>query len=125
MAGEGRDWPIAHAGGETDAQGSRSVTIADDSIERPRLLTVYGARWCPQSAATRRWLGRHGVDFDYVDVNADEAAAELVLDLANGNRSVPTLFFPDGRYLVEPRMGALHELLGLPEPERRRWWWPF
>ncbi len=101
------------------------MTAGEQSTKEPQPLTVYGTRWCPQSAATRRWLDRNAIDYEYVDINADDDAAALVMELANGNRSVPTLVFPDGHSLVEPPLGLLHDVLGIPIPERRRWWWPF
>ena len=99
--------------------------MAENATHGPERLTVYGTRWCPQSAATRRWLDRHTVEYDYVDINADDAGAAVVMDLANGHRSVPTLIFPDGLSLVEPPLGLLHDVLEIPLPEPRRWWWPF
>lgn len=100
------------------------MTISGTTDQRPARLTVYGTRWCGQSARTRRWLDKHRVDYQYVDINADPAAADRVMQLAGGNRSVPTLVLPDGRFLVEPPRGLLHDVLAVPRPPRRRWW-PF
>jgi hypothetical protein len=47
-----------------------------------------------------------------------------VLNVARGNRSVPSLALPDGGFLVEPSRRELCAALGLAEPPRR-WSWPF
>ncbi|GAA1958227.1 mycoredoxin [Amycolatopsis minnesotensis] len=65
-------------------------------------LTVYGASWCPDVRRSRALLDRTGVDYDYVDVEADSAAEETVRALQNGARRIPTLLWPDGSHLVEP-----------------------
>jgi glutaredoxin len=87
-------------------------------------LTVYGTAWCPDSAATRRLLNKHDVSFTYVDINKDPKGADRVMALANGNRSVPTLVFPDDQVLIEPSHRELRAALGIAEPQKR-WWWPF
>ena len=47
-------------------------------------------------------------------------AAERVMEINRGYRSVPTIVFPDGSHLTEPRTDVLKEKLGaLPIVERR------
>jgi mycoredoxin len=45
------------------------------------------------------------------DIDRDPAAAEIVEEIANGYRSVPTIVFTDGSSLVEPSLYALKEKL--------------
>ena len=42
-----------------------------------------------------------------MDVNTDKQAEEFVKGLNNGNRSVPTIIFPDGSMMVEPSSADL------------------
>lgn len=65
-------------------------------------LTVYTTSWCPFCARLVADLDRAGIEFTDVDVEADRAAAALVERLNGGNRTVPTVVFPDGSSLTNP-----------------------
>ncbi|MEU4673083.1 glutaredoxin domain-containing protein [Amycolatopsis sp. NPDC023774] len=65
-------------------------------------MIVYGASWCPDVKRSRALLDSRGVAYDYVDVEADPAAEELVRSLQEGTRRIPTIVFADGTHLVEP-----------------------
>lgn len=66
-------------------------------------IKVYGTRWCPDCIRTRRMLRKYGIAFEEVNIDSSPAAAELVMTLNQGFRSVPTLVFPDGSTLTEPK----------------------
>ena len=65
-------------------------------------LTVYGASWCPDVKRSRALLDREGVEYSYVDVEADAAAEQRVRSLQDGERRIPTIVWDDGTFLVEP-----------------------
>jgi glutaredoxin len=65
-------------------------------------LTVYGAGWCPDVKRSRALLDREGVEYSYVDVEADTAAEQRVRELQDGDRRIPTIVWDDGSFLVEP-----------------------
>ena len=65
-------------------------------------ILMYGTRWCPDCLRAQRLLEREGVMFNYVDIEDNAEAAALVQRTNRGNRSVPTIFFPDGAIFVEP-----------------------
>nr|WP_205707930.1 glutaredoxin domain-containing protein [Kineococcus vitellinus] len=65
-------------------------------------MVVYGAGWCPDVRRSRALLEAEGVAHRYVDVEADDDAAELVRGLQHGARRIPTIVWPDGSHLVEP-----------------------
>ncbi|MBB5850050.1 glutaredoxin family protein [Amycolatopsis umgeniensis] len=65
-------------------------------------LTVYGAGWCPDVKRSRALLDSKGVEYAYLDVEADAGAEETVRGLQNGERRIPTIVWPDGTHLVEP-----------------------
>ncbi|KDN17515.1 glutaredoxin family protein [Amycolatopsis rifamycinica] len=65
-------------------------------------LTVYGASWCPDVKRSRALLDREGVEYSYVDVDADAAAERRVRELQDGARRIPTIVWEDGSFLVEP-----------------------
>ena len=65
-------------------------------------LTVYGASWCPDVRRSRALLDREGVEYSYVDVEADTEAERRVRELQGGARRIPTIVWEDGSFLVEP-----------------------
>lgn len=74
-------------------------------------ITVYGTSWCPDCRRAQRVLELNRVPYTYVNIEEDEAAAEYVVRLNRGNRSVPTIVFPDGAVLVEPSNLELQQKL--------------
>ena len=47
-------------------------------------------------------MQREGIHFAEVDIDNDPGAADLVMQANGGNRTVPTLLFPDGTALTNP-----------------------
>ncbi len=82
--------------------------------ERP--ITIYATYWCGDCRRVRRYLDFHKVEYCWIDIDHDEAAEAFVRQVNHGNRSVPTIVFPDGSILVEPSNLALKEKLGLGQP---------
>ncbi|MGH2725020.1 MAG: glutaredoxin family protein [Actinomycetota bacterium] len=64
-------------------------------------IRVYGADWCGDCHRARRVLQRKGVDFEWIDVEADPAMAEEARRLG-GRPNIPVIVFADGSVLVEP-----------------------
>lgn len=56
-------------------------------------------------------LQKAAVDFEYIDIRQDTAARLHVLEINNGNESVPTLVFADDSTLTEPGLRALRHKL--------------
>lgn len=65
-------------------------------------ITMYATTWCGDCRMAKRWFDSHGVAYDYIDIEKDEQAAQTVVRINGGRRSVPTIVFPDGSVLVEP-----------------------
>ena len=76
-------------------------------------LILYATRWCGDCHRARRFLEEHQVTYRWVDIDQDREAEALVKQVNRGNRSVPTLIFPDGTTLVEPSTLELARRLGL------------
>lgn len=74
-------------------------------------IKVYGTTWCGTSRRVVRTLDEHNIDYEWIDIDQDPEAEKLVIETNNGFRSVPTLFFPDGTILVEPRNHVLLDKL--------------
>ncbi|MEA2682163.1 MAG: mycoredoxin [Chloroflexota bacterium] len=69
--------------------------------DKARIL-VYSTPWCADCHLAKRVLAEAGIEYDEIDIDSVPGAAEEVLKLNHGMRSVPTIIFPDGSVLVEP-----------------------
>lgn len=78
--------------------GGRAAALTTDMSD----LTIYTTSWCPFSIRLLTDLDRAGVDFTDIDVDQDSKASELVKSLNHGNRTVPTVVFPDGTSMTNP-----------------------
>ena len=63
---------------------------------------MYGAAWCGDCRRSKKYLDSHKVEYNYIDVEADESAAEKVIEINGGMRSIPVILFPDGTHMTEP-----------------------
>lgn len=75
------------------------------------MLTMYTTTWCGYCVRLKSQLQREGIEFAEVNIETDEAAAELVMSVNGGNQTVPTLVFPDGTALTNPTIGQVKEQL--------------
>jgi len=66
------------------------------------VLTMYTTNWCGYCVRLKHGLARAGVEFTEVNVEQDAAAADRIRRLNEGNRTVPTVVFADGRALTNP-----------------------
>jgi thioredoxin reductase (NADPH) len=77
------------------------------------MITVYGAPWCPDCRRSKQFLGERRIQYRWVDIEQDPQAMAYVEEVNQGNRTVPTIIFPDGDILVEPTNAQLADKLGL------------
>ena len=76
-------------------------------------IVMYGATWCRDCIRTKKYFEENGVSYQWVNIEENPEAVEIVVKINNGMRSVPTIMFPDGSVLVEPSNKALAEKLAL------------
>ena len=81
--------------------------------EKTTRIIMYGTTWCGSTTRARRLLESSNIEYEWVDIDRDESAAQYVMSVANGFRSVPTLVFPDGTIMVEPSSYDLYKKLGI------------
>jgi mycoredoxin len=67
-----------------------------------KTITIYGTWWCGQCTRVRRFFDRNSLIYQWVDIDKDKKGEEFVLSTNHGMRSVPTIVFEDGSFLVEP-----------------------
>mgnify|MGYP006270415677 CR=1 FL=1 len=75
------------------------------------MITMYSADWCGDCRRSKRLLNELNVPYNTIDVDADESAAEKVIEINGGMRSIPVIVFDDGTHLTEPSDAVLKEKL--------------
>jgi mycoredoxin len=70
-------------------------------------LTMYTTTWCGFCSRLKSQLQREGIEYDEIDIERDDSAAELVMQVNHGNQTVPTLVFADGTALTNPSVAEV------------------
>ncbi|GHE10473.1 mycoredoxin [Klenkia taihuensis] len=65
-------------------------------------VTIYTTSWCGYCVRLKKLMQREGIEWAEVNIEHDEAAAQLVMQANGGNQTVPTLVFADGTALTNP-----------------------
>jgi mycoredoxin len=78
------------------------------------MLTMYSTPWCGYCHRLARQLDREGIGYFVVNIEQDPAAAEYVTGVNGGNRTVPTVRFPDGTALTNPTLAEIKDQLTRP-----------
>jgi mycoredoxin len=71
------------------------------------MVTMYTTTWCGHCLRLKTVLGREGIPFHEVDIERNEAAADLVMTVNDGLQTVPTVVFSDGSALTNPSIGEV------------------
>ena len=61
-------------------------------------VTVYTTALCPYCVQAKHLLSDRSIPYDEVDVGADEARCDEMIERAGGRRTVPQIFI-DGAYV--------------------------
>jgi mycoredoxin len=83
-------------------------------------IVVYSAFWCPDCREAKRFLQRHNISFQEIDIEHTPGAAKEVVE-RTGKRAIPQ-FVIDGEWVQPYRPGEgflyeeMAERLGVKEP---------
>ena len=69
-------------------------------------LIMYSTPWCGYCRRLKSQLDRDGIPYVEVDIERTPDAAEFVERINGGNRTVPTLHFPNGTALTSETIPA-------------------
>lgn len=78
---------------------------------QPTQIVVYGVSWCGDCRRARQVFSQLNVPHLDIDIDSDKQAEAFVKQINRGNRSVPTIVFPDGSTLTEPDSARLSNKL--------------
>jgi thioredoxin reductase (NADPH) len=76
-------------------------------------VRVVGHRWSPHSSEVRDFLGRNFVPHQWLNVETDETAKQLLITTGAGVSSLPMVVFADGSVLNNPPISEVARKLGL------------
>jgi mycoredoxin len=76
-------------------------------------IIIYGSDWCGDCRRARRFFEQHAIPYEWINIDRNRQAEAYVRQVNRGNRSVPTIVFPDGDILVEPDNDKLAHKFGL------------
>ena len=76
-------------------------------------VRVVGHRWSPISLEIRDFLGRNFIPYQWLDIEIDETAKQLVATSKTESSCLPLVVFSDGSYLPKPRVSEVATKLNL------------
>lgn len=68
----------------------------------PSQIVIYTTEICADCFRVKKFFEARNIPYVDVGLERDAKAAEFVIQVNRGFRSVPTIVFPDGSILVEP-----------------------
>ena len=65
-------------------------------------VTLYMTRWCADCRSVKRFLRERGVEFSEINVDEEPDAEDLVLEIDQGLRKVPTIEVGERYFACSP-----------------------
>jgi thioredoxin reductase (NADPH) len=75
-------------------------------------IRVAGTLWSLASHQVKDFLTRHQIPYQWLDIEKDTNARKLVKGVTTDTK-LPVIFFPDGKFLIEPNLKELADKVGL------------
>ena len=82
-------------------------------MEDSHRIQIFGATWCADCRRAKQFLDEHGISYDWLDVEDNDELLDLVMSYNKGMQSIPTILFPDGSVMVEPKNAELARKPGI------------
>ncbi len=76
-------------------------------------IRIAGTLWSLSSHRVKDFLTRHQIPYQWLDIEKDSKARQMVEDASSEGIKLPVIFFPDGNVLVEPDLKVLADKVGL------------
>jgi thioredoxin reductase (NADPH) len=76
-------------------------------------IRVAGTLWSPSCHRVKDFLARNGIPYQWLDIESNAEAEELVDSVSQEERRLPVVFFPDGEVLIDPDHRTLAEKCGM------------
>jgi len=76
--------------------------MTDKHNQSPDHIIMYTTQFCSDCLRAKKFFEANNIPYLQVGLEGNQEATEFVMQVNKGNRSVPTILFPDGSILVEP-----------------------
>ena len=76
-------------------------------------IRVAGTLWSANSHTVKDFLARNQIPYQWLDIELDTDARNLVESVSEGEHRLPVVFFPDGNTLIDPSIQDIAEKIGL------------
>jgi thioredoxin reductase (NADPH) len=104
-----------------DPPEEKLYPVLDDLLENWRAgyhppfegIRIVGHRWSAQTHDLKDFLARNQVPYQYLDIELDSAARDLLQRFAADSTHLPFLVMPDNTCMVTPKPAELAERIGL------------
>jgi thioredoxin reductase (NADPH) len=81
-------------------------------MSEEKRIVLYGADWCGDCHRAREFFANNGVEYEYKNIDSDEATKNEMLELTDGSQSIPVITV-DGKLVAqEPSNEELQKLFG-------------
>ncbi len=87
------------------------MTAVAPRAPEPGTVTMYSTVWCGYCRRLRTQLDSVGIGYTVVDIEEQPGTAEFVEQVNDGNRTVPTVVFPDGSAATNPSLAEVQARL--------------
>lgn len=102
-------WGAVTSASVVGAPGA-GVEACHDGVMTDTAIRMYGADWCSDCRRTKKQFADLAIDYDFIDVEADAAAAAEAQGIS-GRTNIPVVVYPDGTHHVEPSNAQLEAKL--------------
>lgn len=89
-----------------------SVTTGD-FVPAEGTITMFSTVWCGYCKRLKKMLDSEGIGYTEIDIEHTPGTPELVEAVNGGNRTVPTVIFPDATTATNPSLLDVKAKLGL------------
>jgi mycoredoxin len=88
-----------------------SHSVVNEHLPAAGEVTMFSTTWCGYCRVLKKALDREGIEYTEVNIEERPDAAEYVMGVNGGNRTVPTLLFPDGSAATNPSLAEVRTRL--------------
>ena len=91
------------------------IEARDDVGESDQDVLLYVNAWCGDCRRAVRFLDEYEIPYRTIDLDDHPEAAEIVMSLNRGSRSVPTILVDGAHVATEPSRAELASIFGIQE----------
>jgi len=88
-------------------------------VNEQGVVQLFGADWCPDCKRAKSYLSNNGINYQYIEVDEHDWAADLVEEINKGKRIIPTILI-NGEPYTNPDNATLKSLLAIDEKKETK-----